>query len=236
MLKLFPINARMRMTMEWHGNRMAQSDPLWHDSVVPLRRIPFGFAMLRGRPATNEDIPKITHFLFEKFEILERSGQKINAIDLIDQALLEKLKMYGLKQKNIDYLFDTINGCTVPLSSSHGDLYVDNVIFLNRNMALIDWSLYKQRSTVVFDILHLPLRQICTEKGISWTEAIFFDIPEWRTVAKNVGLNINVLRMLYALDRTGREIEQNGGLKYSRPEKYIKPIMQLTSNSTEWRK
>ena len=57
-----------------------------------------------------------------------------------------------------------------------------------------------------------------------------------KTNCCHYGCEMSILRMLYALDRTGREIEQNGGLKYSRPEKYIKPIMQLTSNSTEWGK
>lgn len=227
MLKLFLPHVRRRLVLEWRGNRLAQADSLWREDVVALRRIPFGFVSQRGRPAVIGDWPIIQAFLWEKLDYLAAVGRKIAAGELVDWPLLDRLKEVGLKQRSIDYVADAFKDYDVLLSSSHGDFHLDNVVFFDKQLALIDWSLYRSKSTFLIDLLHLPLRRICTEQRLSWTEALFVDMPEWQRIGQDT-TELKLLRLLYAVDRASREIEQKGGVDRVRVEKYIRPLGRLT--------
>jgi hypothetical protein len=228
MLKLFLPHVHSRLVFEWRGNQLAQSDSLWCEDVVPLRRIPFGFISQRGRPAVIADWFTIQAFLWRKLDQLATIDRKIAAGELVDWPLLNQLKGVGLKQRSLEYIAAAFEDYDVPLSSSHGDFYMDNVVFFGKQLAVIDWGFYRSRSTFLIDWLHLPLRRICTEKKVSWTEALFLDMPEWQGVMPKDTNELKLLRLLYAVDRASREIEQKGGVDRVRVEKYIRPLSRLT--------
>jgi len=209
--KFFTPPANLRMKLEWSANLEAQKDSLWKDAVIPLRRIPFGFLMPYGEPAEEKDISVIENFIIQKMDSVSKSASlRVNAIEAVDSAILKILEKNGLQKKKSKFIFSKLQSFKVPYSSSHGDFHIDNIVFIKGKLCLIDWSLYSTKSSIIFDVMHLPLRQICKKEKISWIESQLKEIPMWDMLAGKINSDVNNLRMLYALDRTERELRQKG--------------------------
>jgi hypothetical protein len=224
-LKLFSPYANIRMVLEWHANQQAQQDPVWKNVVLPLRRIPFGFLMLRGRQAGEEDLPFIENFILQKLDMISQNSIWVNAIKAVDSTILKILEKHGLQEKKSKLLISKLQSFKVPCSSSHGDFHFNNVVFINGKIYIIDWSLYSSKSSIILDIMHLSLRQICNKNSISWAEAQLKVIPMWDILADKINVDVNNLRILYAVDRTERELRQKGTTyDYKNISKYISAL------------
>ena len=206
--KFFLPHARTRMILEWRANKQAQQDPLWKDVVVPLWRIPFGFLMPRGRQSREEDLLFIENFILKKLDIISQTAPWVNATQAVDSTILRVLEKYGFQAQKSKLIISKLQSYEVPYSSSHGDFHFDNIVFIGGKIRMIDWSLYSSRSSVILDIMHLPVRQICKKNGISWIEAQLKEIPEWNMLAEKINVDVDSLRILYAVDRTERELRQ----------------------------
>lgn len=232
--KFFSPHARTRMKLEWHANQQAQQDPLWKDIVVPLQRVPFGFSMPHGRQAKEENLPFIENFIIQKLELVIQTASWVNAITVVDNTILKILEKHGFKEKKSKFLITKLQSYKVPYSSSHGDFHFNNVVFINGKMRMIDWSLYSSKSSIILDIMHLPLRQICKKNEISWIEAQTKEIPTWNMLADKLNIDVNRLRILYAIDRAGRELRQKGpNYNYTDLTKYISAFDRVIKKTEE---
>lgn len=221
--KFFAPPAKFRMKLEWSANLKAQKDSLWKDTVIPLKKIPFGFLMPYGEPAKEKDISIIENFIVQRLDSVSKSASLwVNAVEAVDSTVLKVLEKNGLQEKKSKFIVSKLQSFKVPYSSSHGDFYMDNIVFIKGKLYLIDWSLYSAESSIIFDIMHLPLRQICKKEGISWIESQLKKIPMWDMLAGKINSDVNNLRMLYAVDRTERELRQKGS-NYSNSDlkKYV---------------
>jgi len=208
--KLFSPHAQKRKILEWYGNQQAQLDPVWEGRVVSLKRIPFGFIMLRGRQANLKDYPIIKKYIINKLDLIIKNDSWVKASEAINDSVsvLKILEDNGFNKNKSKSIIAKLKSFNIPQSSSHGDFYSDNIIFINKKMKIIDWSLYSNESSIILDIMHLPLRKICENNKISWTEAQTKSIPTWNMLARKLNINVNNLRILYVVDRSERELRQ----------------------------
>ena len=191
--KFFTPPASLRMKLEWSSNLEARKDSLWKDVVIPLRRIPFGFLMPYGEPAVEKDISFIKNFIVQKMDSISQSTSSwIDAIETVDITILKILEKNRFQKEKSKFIISKLRSFKVPYSSSHGDFHIDNIVFIKGKLYLIDWSLYSAKSSIIFDVMHLPLRQICKKEKISWIESQLKKIPMWGMLAGKINSNPTV--------------------------------------------
>ena len=87
---------------------------------------------------------------------------------MINQKFLESY--LGI---NITKHLSEIRKLHVPLTGAHGDLHQENIILdKNHKLKFIDWRNYRNKNSLIYDLLHLKVRELCNEYNLSWTEII----------------------------------------------------------------
>lgn len=228
-LKLFMQHGKKRKEMEFKGYKYAISNDLWNKNIVEINEIPFGFYSRRGRIANDKDMPIIEEFLWNQFDRVK--NELVPIYRIIDIRTIKRLEINGLYDKNLNYFLSKVENCRLPLSSSHGDFHKGNVVFINNRLCLIDWSMYRNKSSIFFDIMHFYIRNICEYKGISWTDALFIESAKLDLIINKFSLNLKQAQILYAIDRTCREIEQKDfNFRNLRIQKYLDTFKKLVQS------
>lgn len=100
-------------------------------------------------------------------DIFSRVSQceKINLKNLANKCYLE----FVSKHFSDDYRFwdQYLTGIMLPLSSSHGDFSLDNILVKGQKLYFIDWSRYNRHSSIYFDLLNYFIFSN-KDKNISW--------------------------------------------------------------------
>ncbi len=227
MFKLFLPHAAKIKELEWQGNLAAQEDPIWSEWVIPLQKFPFGFRMERGRPAQEHDYSLVRSLIMNKLAELNAQDRMVKAKELL-QPVAPLLNEYlGLKKKR-ERLIGSLDCLFLPVSSSHGDLHMGNVVFISNQVRLIDWGFYRSRSSLVLDIMHFDIRRICAKHAMSWTKAVFVRTKYIHEIAALMETSAFNLVLLYSIDRISREMEQKSDLRHINISKYRELLNRLS--------
>ena len=202
-VKLFLPFAFKKSKTELLGNRKALQDSNFSKFVVPLRSFgKFIFLSPRGYPINPEQSKNFVEHIKNQALL---NKKYISASELIN---LKGIPSSLITPSELSTIRKTLSKICLPAGTSHGDLHANNFIKLNNRLAIIDWAMYRDTSSPIFDFLHYHCRDWCENYSVSWTNAVWNDIPAWLQCAEEYSLDLNSLRVLYGIDRISRELEQ----------------------------
>lgn len=227
--KFIPKSSSHRYYLELWGNLAAQEDTFWRDFVVPVKPVACGFLMQRGRPATAIDQDKIKIFFASRLAELQwYPPQPVQ--QWLDLETIKSLAGQQSFERVVSIFENQLADLSIPTSPAHGDLHLGNIIFLNEQIRLIDWSMYRPQNSFLLDVVHFYIRQLCEQTEKSWTETIFMPLSPSQKLANDFGISVDQLRLLYASNRCSLEIGQYGGvskLTDNKVNKYTRLIQNL---------
>lgn len=146
---------RYRKTLELEGNRRALSDPTWSGLPVKTSRFPFALVSLRGEPIADEVGTELAEaLLWDRFKRPFENGDLIPARSVVPPAGLDAMRKHGVPNSDLDYLLDLIEDLRIPAGSAHGDAHQDNFITMGGKIRIIDWTVFEERSSPLFDLLY----------------------------------------------------------------------------------
>jgi hypothetical protein len=219
--------ARRLLRIEENNNRRASTDLFWRGFVVPAKR--FGNALISRRyPAASAvHYAAIKRLIEDKLAVLA-SADRAPASELIDLAPVAQLADLPSVDIDLAFIVGAASCHRLPVSSSHGDFFVGNMVWRNGQLGLIDWDSYRARSSFVLDVVHFHVNILQLQLGgKSWTELVLDEVPRDARVgllASKFGVSVKGLLLIYALDRTSREIAQEGGVGKLGPAKLAKYV------------
>jgi hypothetical protein len=233
-LKLFVPGAGRLRQMERKGNLAARRDPLWSERVLEAKAVPFGLVSSRGTRGNEDTCHSATEWARRTLAELMLSAPKATGYDILEPAMAHLFEL-GLTSDERESIVTSLKSDTVPLSSSHGDFHRGNVICFEDGWRLIDWTLYRHRSTLALDRLHFLMREACTAGAMSWTTCVFSDVPGWADAGAQLEVKTAFLRSLYTVDRVDREIAQLRAIAGAprKDNKYRQVLKNLARSLTE---
>lgn len=140
-------------------------------------------------------VPKFSCF---KSIIITEKGTSLELDSIILDSFLKDIIIKNEKEENIlcsidffidfNYIFEHLllldykckqevlrkaSSIKLPLTSAHGDLHIENIIITkDGSLKLIDWEYFRKNNSVILDILHFYVRELCRQKNVNWVEAI----------------------------------------------------------------
>jgi hypothetical protein len=104
-----------------------------------------------------------------------QTGAKSGRLDL--NRRFEGVKSFSLalghSPSAIDALIERLQGQGWPLSACHGDLHLQNVVRApDGRTALIDWDRYEAAGPWQLDVLHVCIRTLMSDLGLTWSRAL----------------------------------------------------------------
>lgn len=94
---------------------------------------------------------------------------KIKLNKIINSCLFDFINNYLFQDK--EYWESIMENISMPLSSSHGDFYIENILIKENRIFFIDWSRYNNYSSRYFDLLDYYIFSE-KKKDVSWTEEL----------------------------------------------------------------
>lgn len=230
-LKLFVPGAGRLKQMERQGNLAALRDPLWSERVIETKAVPLGLVSSRGTAGNEVTCHSATEWVRSTLAELMLNAPRATGYDILESAVAHLFEL-GLTGDERAAIVTSLKSGTVPCSSSHGDFHRGNVISFQDGWRLIDWTLYRHRSTLALDYLHFLMREACTARAMSWTTCVFSEVPGWADAATLLEADTAFLRSLYTVDRVDREIAQLGAIAgASRREKKYRQALKSLARS-----
>lgn len=207
--KFFLGRATGLRSIELSGNASAQHSVIWRNFVLPARSIPFGISSARGEVATSDDAPIIERFLWERYEAALRSNMRTGSEELLGGQRAQFLENFlGLPPEVSQRVQASLRKLNLVGGGSHGDVHLGNVVFMDKRLFLIDWTMFRADASVLFDILHFIVRGICAARSVSWPSALTFAREEWDAACARANLSVLDAKVYYAVERIDCELIQ----------------------------
>lgn len=219
------LSSKKKLNEKINGFRLAQKNSFWRELVVDFKVNNNFLITERGKICKRiEDLEFNIEELLKNINI-EHNYELVSLQEIIDFKHLSSLDL-SLSDNCRDKIHSKVNEIILPMTSAHGDLHVGNIIVTPQgSQRLIDWEHYEERSSYLFDILHLYTREICNKYKCSWTIAIQFnnlyDYEFLLSEIKKYHLKLDDLKIGYILNRTSLESKKK--IKYLGylPEKHV---------------
>ena len=231
--KIFTPVGNCDKSAEYKGNVKAASTKFWQDQVVIVKPNMLGLEMQRGVPVASVDQSKVNEFVeFKLQEALTFDFGKIHHAIAFD--LLFKLSENGLDIKLVKQSEKILERIVLPITSAHGDFHIENIIMIDTNIKVIDWSMFALRGSFVTDYIHFYNYKLAKTNRESWTRSILKEGEYIDRLAQILGLSATDLRLAYSLSRISGEIRQRKSLKYVTRNDIIKynyVLKQLLNDS-----
>ena len=205
--KLFTPFGGLIKNAELVGNRKALKTNFWSDNVIQVSPYPLSLAMVKGIPIAEPNLDQVERFISEKLEeTLKYASQKSSVT--YNYQKLRKLGKQGLDLSLIEACHEVMHQVELPITSSHGDLHIDNMILVSQEIKLIDWSMYNGNGSFITDYIHFYNFLEAEKKKISWTIAILKDQEYLLLLAKRLNVAPVLLKIVYTLNRIAGEAGQ----------------------------
>ncbi|MCJ8164121.1 hypothetical protein MKJ04_04655 [Pontibacter sp. E15-1] len=233
--KVFTPYGANHKAAELSGNSGAMQAKFWENQVLAIEPQLFGFAMQRGEPISPVSVEIADAFIAAKLrQALEQPNQWRTVAEGLDFCRLRHLGHKGMCLRLLRKAEEELNTVYLPQTSSHGDLHIDNMVLLDQQTKLIDWSMFNPRGTFVTDYIHYYNNQVKILSKESWTRSILKRHPEIEALASQVGSTPRLLKLAYALARISGETLQSRYLSRvatKQVEKYNYVLTQLQHES-----
>jgi hypothetical protein len=218
--KLFtPLGNKSRIA-EYNANKSALSADFWAHRVIKVRPHILSLSMDRGYPVSWEKPQLAEKFITSKLsEALLYPRQQCN--EAYDFTQLLKLADYGFDRSLISQAENNLSALSLPLTSSHGDLHIGNIILVNNNIQIIDWTMYNHKGSFITDYIHFYNYMQTLKYGESWTVTILREQDYLNQLSLELNTTPSLLKLAYSISRIIGEINQYNSLS-------LIPISQIT--------
>jgi hypothetical protein len=218
------------------GNSLALQVDFWKEHVLAVKPIFWGLAMPKGVPMTWSKVSVVENFLKAKLnQALTYPTESVNKT--IDFKKLYTLAPCGLNVKLIDTAEKKLDEVHLPVTSAHGDLHIGNIISYNKNIKVIDWSMFSAQGSFITDYIHFfnyrNYKRHIANKKESWAESILRVDPYLSELSQHCAVPVRQLQLTYCLVRILGELKQKRSaedLKKKQIRKYNKVLNRLLND------
>ena len=205
--KLFTPFGGLIKNAELIGNRKALQTSFWSDKVIQVSPYPLSLAMVKGIPIAEPNLEQVERFISKKLEeTLKYESQKANIT--YNYQKLQRLGKQGLDLRLIEACHKVMQQVELPITSAHGDLHIENMILVDQEIKLIDWSMYNCKGSFITDYIHFYNFMEAVKHNESWTIAILKDQDYLFLLAKRLNIAPVLLKTIYTLNRIAGEAGQ----------------------------
>lgn len=205
--KLFtPLGGAIK-SVELIGNQRAQQTSFWSDKVIQVRSYPLSLAMIKGIPVPEYKLKQVEQFVANKLEGALKYQQQ-QAHITYNYRELQKLERHGLDLRLAEECHELLRSLKLPITSAHGDLHIENMILVDQEIRIIDWSMYNPNGSFVTDYIHFYNFAEAVRNNESWTVSIQKDQDFLRFLAQRVDTEPVLLKAIYTLNRIAAEASQ----------------------------
>ena len=198
----------IRIFREINGANKATNQVFFKEMVVPIK-LYFGFLAVSKRKTTLTNEEQLLNFeqTVTKTALSIFRHPKVNPSEIIKFDWLQHHPDWQTKNPEIPF----IDLHKVPLSPQHGDLKPGNAVLCNKSIKLIDWELYRERGSFLFDYVDYRFRMTFSEKGqnlenyIKWIRAVDEQIE---IVLEGTDIKQSWLKSVFLLDRCQRTMHR----------------------------
>ncbi|GEM_PF-5423667 len=188
---------------EYNNNLRAQRDPIWSSFVLPVKKLISCLYMRRGKRAEFDDFQCINKKLMKKFIKIIKSSKKHPACELLGKEIFKKLTIHGIRKNEIDYVKKKLSKIRIPDNSMHGDLKLQNIVFVDSSIKIIDWFYYREKGSLVLDFAHFYSKY---ERSLSGEDLLLYlkrkKIPEGLIrLAEKLNLSAEDINFAYCIFR-----------------------------------
>ncbi len=233
--KVFTPKGRYFKIAELEGNKKAMLVEFWKDQVVEVTPNFICLEMHRGKPVTAKDRVKADQYIDNKLhQSLTFKKSKIS--DAYDFKSLKSLVKFGLDSNLIQRAEEILNHVFLPVTSAHGDFHSDNMIVIQNEIKVIDWSMFAQKGSYITDYIHYHNHRYAKKNKESWTVSILKEREYLTYLADMINVKPNDLRLAYSISRISGEINQRLDLKLVTQKEILKynyVLNQLVNESTD---
>mgnify|MGYP000862481662 CR=1 FL=1 len=171
------------------------------DHIHPIKKNIFGYTSEMGFNINESKKDLLNKILIE---ILQNTNDTTEANSFINYDLIEKTL-----SRDLTKFKKKLSDLKLPKTGSHGDLHDGNIILdLKNKIKFIDWRNYRENNTILYDIFHRDVRNLCNIKKISWTEAILSHEIDVNNFIKN-SYNLSCIKLFYSLITIDLELTLN---------------------------
>lgn len=206
-IKIFNPFNKTSQVAELSANKAALKAGFWKDRVVKVNPGFLILRMKRGKSIALKQSTLVETYLDESlYKALAYPHQPVNT--QFDFNKILKLEPYGLKIRKINKAKEILKYTKLPSTSAHGDLHMGNMIELDGKLKIIDWSMYNRNGSFITDYIHYFIHKDAQSNKYSWTRAILKDNAPLNRLSLLLNININILKLTYAISRIHGEISQ----------------------------
>jgi hypothetical protein len=217
--KVFTPFGSVSKKAELRGNKKALLSDFWKEHVIEVRSSPLILAMRKGEPVLLEKVERAEEFINNKLqEILSRPSEK--ASSAYNFKRLNKLCVLGLNEDLLQLSEQLLSSLYLPVTASHGDLHINNMILVADRIMLIDWSMYNPNGSFVNDYIHFYNYLESHKENQSWTVSILQEHEYLKQLAKTLQTTDTLLKLSYSMSRINGEAGQYSSLRLI-PKKQI---------------
>ncbi|WP_162426738.1 hypothetical protein [Pontibacter pudoricolor] len=229
--KVFTPLGSVSKNAELRGNKKALLSDFWKEHVIEVSSSPLILAMRKGDPVLMEKVERAEEFINHKLQIiLSKPGKKASSAYNFNR--LYELCVFGLNEDLLKLSEQLLSSFHLPVTASHGDLHINNMILVTNEIKLIDWSMYNPDGSFVNDYIHFYNYLETLKENQSWTVSILKEHEYLKQLAKQLQTTDTLLKLSYAMSRINGEIGQYSSLRLipkKQINKYNNVLFQLVT-------
>ncbi|MFD2247999.1 aminoglycoside phosphotransferase family protein [Pontibacter ruber] len=226
--KIFTPNGKASKIAELQGNHGALGSMFWSGQVLRIKHRLFYLVMKRGEPICAENSLLAEQFIESKLQ--EALGYPVQpSSNAFDFKYLRNLENIGLKPGLLEKAENILRSVNLPVTSAHGDLHQGNMVHVDHQIKIIDWSMFTCNGSFITDYIHYHNYGQAIYYRESWTESILKEQPYLDKLAQELQTTSNHLRLAYSINRISGEIGQLSNLEVI-PEKVIAKYNYVLKN------
>ena len=154
---------------ELRANKLARKDSFWMPYLAILKQFSF-FGISKKLDSSSPH-----HGLIDslKGDLLKRID-KFKTHDLTKVISMQILHDHILNELSSNELSNFLKAAQTPvaISSCHGDMCAQNILFDKGKLKLIDWTNYQQQFWAYYDLMHYEIQHLAHQLNCSWTKVI----------------------------------------------------------------
>ncbi len=157
---------------ELHANKLARKDPFWMPYVAILKQFSL-FGISKKLTSCSQHCQLVDAL---KRDLLKRIG-KCKTYDLTKVINIQPLHDHVLSELSPNELSNFLKAAQNPveISSCHGDICAQNILFDKASIRLIDWTNYQQQFWAYYDLMHYEIQYLANQSNYSWTRIVTND-------------------------------------------------------------
>lgn len=225
--KLFTPLGSVSKNVELTGNKKALLSDFWKEHVIEVSTSPLLLVMVKGDPVILDKAESAEKFIHHKLkEALSMTGRKASLTYNFNS--LHALCAYGLNSDLLKRSKRLLSSLQLPVTASHGDLHINNMILVENKIKLIDWSMYNPDGSFVNDYIHFYNYLEALKENQSWTVSIVKEQVYLHELAEQLQTTDTLLKLSYSISRIYGEKEQYRSIRLI-PKKQISKYNNVLS-------